>query len=120
VRGGLIVPNLEGIAKNDYDPAVIDSSADRLREIAERYRTLVVLIPSRALWVGNSRSRAIEDRVHTAFVVALQRRGIDVLDLQPVLEAQLAPLAYHFANDGHWNVRGHALAAHAISQHLAR
>lgn len=120
VRAGLIVPNLEGIAKNDYDPAVIDSSANRLQEIAEQYRTLVVLIPSRALWVGNSRSRAIEERVHTAFVVALQRRGIDVLDLQPVLEAQLAPLSYHFVNDGHWNARGHALAAHAISQHLAR
>lgn len=120
VKAGLIVPNLEGIAKNDYDPATIDSSANRLREIAERYRTLVVLIPSRALWIGNSHSQAVENRVHTAFVVALQRRGIDVLDLQPVLEAQLAPLAYHFANDGHWNVRGHALAAHAISQHLAR
>ncbi len=120
VQAGLILPNLEGIAKNDYDPAVIDSSADRLRDIAERYRTLVVLIPSRALWVGPPRSRAIEERVHTAFVVALQRRGIDVLDLQPVLEAQLAPLAYHFANDGHWNARGHALAAHTISQHLAR
>jgi hypothetical protein len=120
VKAGLIVPNLEGIAKNDYDPAVIDSSADRLLDIAERYRMLVVLIPSRALWVGNSRSRAIEDRVHTAFIVALQRRGIDVLDLQPVLEAQLAPLSYHFANDGHWNAHGHALAARAISQHLAR
>ena len=120
VKAGVIVPNLEGIAKNDYDPVIIDSSADRLLNIAERYRTLIVLIPSRALWVGNSRSRAIEERVHTAFIVALQRRGIDVLDLQPVLEAQLAPLSYHFANDGHWNVRGHALAAHAISQHLAR
>jgi hypothetical protein len=120
VRAGLIVPNLEGIAKNAYDPAMIDSSADRLQEIAERYRTLVVLIPSRALWVGDSRSRAIEERVHTAFIVALRRRGIDVLDLQPVLEAQLAPLSYHFDNDGRWNARGHALAAHAISQHLAR
>lgn len=120
VRAGLIVPNLEGIAKNDYAPAVIESSANRVQKIAEQYRTLVVLIPSRALWVGNAGTRAVEDRVHTAFIVALQRRGIDVLDLQPVLEAQGAPLAYHFANDGHWNVRGHALAAHAISQHLAR
>ena len=102
-------PNPEGIATNDYDPAVIDSSANRLRGIAERYRTLVVLIPSRALWLGNSRSRAVEDRVHTAFIVALQRRGIDVLDLQPVLEAQLAPLSYHFANDGQF----HALALSA-------
>lgn len=120
VEAGLIVPNLKGIARNEYAPTIIDSSADRLQEIAERYRTLVVLIPSRALWVGNSRSQAVEDRVHTALVVALQRRKIDVLDLQPVLEAQRAPLTYHFANDGHWNARGHALAAHAISQHLAR
>ena len=52
VKAGLIVPNLEGMAKNDYDPAIIDSSANRLRDIAERYRALVVLIPSRALWVG--------------------------------------------------------------------
>lgn len=118
VKAGMIVPNLEGIAKNEYDPAIIEASANRLRGIAERYRALVVLIPSRALWVGNA--RAVEDRVHTAFVVALQRRGIDVLDLQPVLEAQGDPLSYHFANDGHWNPRGHALAAHAISQHLAR
>lgn len=118
VKAGLIVPNLEGIAKNEYDPAFIEASANRLQAIAERYRTLVVLIPSRALWVGNS--RAVEDRVHTAFMVALQRRGIDVLDLQPLLEAQGAPLSYHFANDGHWNARGHALAARAISQHLAR
>lgn len=28
VKAGLIVPNLEGIAKNDYDPAAIDSSAN--------------------------------------------------------------------------------------------
>jgi len=118
VKAGLIVPNLEGIAKNEYDPAVIEASANRLQEIAERYRVLVVLIPSRALWVGNS--RAVEERVHTAFMVALLRRGIDVLDLQPVLEAQGSPLTYHFANDGHWNAQGHALAAHAISQHLAR
>ena len=118
VKAGLIVPNLEGIAGNGYDPAIIDASANRLQDIADRYRTLVVLIPSRALWVGDARS--VEDRVHTAFIVALQRRGIDVLDLQPVLEAQGAPLSYYFANDGHWNAGGHALAARAISQHLAR
>lgn len=118
VKAGLIVPNLEGIAKNNYAPEVIESSADRLLDIARRYQVLVVLIPSRALWVGPS--RAVENRVHKAFVVALQQRGIEVLDLRPLLEAKGTPLAYHFANDGHWTPQGHALAAEAISQHLAR
>lgn len=118
VKAGLIVPNLEGIAKNDYAPEIIESSADRLQEIAKRYHALVVLIPSRALWVGPS--RAVEDRVHKAFGAALQQRGIEVLDLRPLLEAKGTPLAYHFANDGHWTPEGHALAAEAISQHLAR
>lgn len=118
VKAGLIVPNLEGIAKNDDVPEVIKSSADRLQGIAKRYHALVVLIPSRALWVGPS--RAVEDRVHKAFGTALRQRGIDVLDLRPMLEAQGTPLTYHFTNDGHWTPAGHALAAEAISQHLAR
>lgn len=118
VQAGLITPNLEGIGGNEDDPRIVEASADRLLEIARRYRALVVLIPSRALWVGPS--RAVEDRVHRAFAAALRQRGIDVLDLRPVLEAKGTPLAYHFANDGHWNPAGHALAAEAISQHLAR
>lgn len=108
----------QSVIRNEYDPAVIDGAADRLEKIAERYRGTVVLIPSRALWIGEDRS--VEERFHTAFTVALQRRGIDVLDLQPVLEAQGSPLSYDFANDGHWTAGGHALVARAISQHLAR
>jgi hypothetical protein len=41
-----------------------------------------------------------------------------MLDLRPLLEAGGAPLAYHFNNDGHWNARGHALAAEAIAKCL--
>ena len=108
----------QGVTRNEYDPAAIDLAADRLEKIAEQYRATVVLIPSRALWFGEDRS--VEERVTTAFTVALQRRGIDVLDLQPVLESQGSPLSYYFANDGHWTAGGHALVAQAISQHLAR
>lgn len=108
----------QGVAHNDYDPTIIDRAADQLGKIADRYRATVVLIPSRALWMGADRS--MEDRLNTAFTVALQRRGIDVLDLQPILEAQGSPLSYYFAHDGHWTAGGHALVAHAISQHLAR
>ena len=112
------VAGRQGIAHNRHDPALIDSAADKLEKIAGEYRATVVLVPSRALWIGAARSD--EERVATAFTVALQRRGIDVLDLQPVLEAQGSPLSYYFANDGHWTAGGHALVAHAISQHLAR
>lgn len=117
VRAGVIIPNLEGISKNDYEPAAIESSADKLQELSKRYRLLVVLIPSRALWVGEN--RAVEDRVHKAFAAALAGRGVAMLDLRPLFEKEGAPLAYHFANDGHWTARGHELAAEAIARCLA-
>jgi hypothetical protein len=118
VRAGLIVPNLDGIPRHENDPAIIEASADRLQALAGQYRLLVVLIPSRALWVGNN--RAVEARLHEAFVAALRSRDIDVLDLRPFFEAGGAPLGYHFANDGHWSPRGHLLAAEAIGRHLGR
>ncbi len=117
VRAGAIVPNFAGVALNTYDAKVIEASADQLQRLSNRYPTLVVLIPSRALWIGDN--RAEEDRVHKALVAALIQRGIAVLDLRPLMEAGGAPLAYHFANDGHWNARGHALAAEAIAKCLA-
>jgi hypothetical protein len=116
VGAGAIVPNLAGMATNAYQPEVIEASADRLQALAKRYRLLAVLIPSRALWIGEN--RAVEDRVHKALVAALIKHGVSVLDLRPLLEAGGAPLAYHFANDGHWNARGHALAAEAIAKCL--
>ena len=118
VRAGLVVPNLEGVARHADDPALVTAAADRLQALARQYSLLVVLIPSRALWVGDN--RAVEDRLHGAFVAALGSRDIEVLDLRPFFEAGGAPLGYHFANDGHWSPRGHRLAADAISQHLAR
>lgn len=114
---GAIVPNLEGMARNVHDPAMIDASADRLQALAARYRLLVVLIPSRALWIGDG--RITEGRIHQALVAALIGRGVAVLDLRPPFEAGGTPLAYHFANDGHWNARGHRLAAEAIARCLA-
>jgi hypothetical protein len=117
VRMGLIVPNLDGMAHNSYSPEMIEASAGKIAVIAGRYRTLVMLIPSRGLWVGPNRS--IEDKVHRALVAALERRGLEVLDLRPLFEAGGAPLSYHFANDPHWNARGHRLAAEAIARRLA-
>jgi hypothetical protein len=116
VRGGLVIPNLKGLAVNEDAPAVVEASADMILKIASRQRTLVMLIPSRGLWTGPN--RALEQRVHAALVAALGRRGVDVLDLRPAFEAG-GRLELHFANDGHWNARGHELAAHAIVERLA-
>jgi hypothetical protein len=117
VSMGLIVPNFDGMSQNSYSPEVIEASAAKIAEIAGRYQTLVMLIPSRALWIGAN--RAVEDKVHRALVAALVRRGLEILDLRPLFEAGGAPLAYHFANDPHWNAEGHRLAAEAIARRLA-
>lgn len=113
---GVITPNIDGMAANAESATVIASSADRVQQIARRYRTTVMLIPSRGLWAGSNRES--EDKVHRALVAALQARGVEVLDLRPLLEAGGAPLGYHFDNDGHWNARGHRVAAQAIVDRL--
>jgi hypothetical protein len=118
VRAGLVIRNFDGMSRNEYSPGIVESSADAVLEIARQYRTLVVIIPSRGLWVGPNKT--VEDRVHRLFVSALVRRGIDVLDLRPLFEAGGQPLAYHFANDAHWTPQGHALAAAAIAKRLGQ
>jgi hypothetical protein len=116
VRAGLIVPNLEGMSVNVYAPEKIEESVRKLEEIAQGQKTLVVLIASRGLWVGPN--RAAEDLVHRSLVAGLHEHGLAVLDLRAPFEAGGAPLQYHFANDGHWNEKGHALAAEAIAKRL--
>ena len=113
---GLVTPNLRGISRTPDADAAIAASAQAVAALAEGHRLLVVLIPSRALWVGADRAR--EDSVHRRFVAALQARGIAVLDLRPLVEAGGQPLSWHFANDGHWNAEGHRQAAEAIARRL--
>jgi hypothetical protein len=113
VRTHMLVPNLVGIAKNTYSQEIIERSANRLAEIASRYKhTMILIIPSRALWVGNN--RYTEDRVHREFVAALVTRHLNVTDMRKTFEAGGDPLSNHFRNDGHWNPRGHRLAAEML------
>jgi SGNH hydrolase-like domain, acetyltransferase AlgX len=114
VRANLLVPNLVGIPKNTYSSRIIKDSANRLAEIARRYRHAVILIvPSRALWVGDN--RPVEDLVHREFVAALRARHLDVIDLRSTFESGGDPLSHHFRNDGHWNPTGHRLAAASLA-----
>jgi len=113
VRANFLVPNRDGISRNAYSQEVIERSANRLAEIARRYKhATILIIPSRALWVGDHRS--VEDRVHREFVTALTARHLNVIDMREVFESRGRPLSNHFRNDGHWNAKGHRLAAEAL------
>ena len=114
VRTHLLIPNLVGIPQNRYSQSVIESSANRLAEIAHRYKhAKILIIPSRALWVGNNRS--VEDRVHREFIAALLDRDLSVTDMRHVFESDGNPLSNHFRDDGHWNPKGHRSAAEALA-----
>ena len=50
---GLIRPNIEGIAHKAFSGEIIESTARRTARLAKKYDTTVVIVHSRALWIGN-------------------------------------------------------------------
>jgi len=116
VRLGLITPNLAGVPQNRYSQNIVTSSVKRLVSLMAGMRATVLIIPSRSLWVGGQRKAA--DRTHKEFIKLAREAGLDIVDPRQRFEASGAPLSYHFDNDGHWNARGHAVAAKALSQFL--
>ena len=117
VRAHLVVPNLEGVSSAKFDPKVVDSAAERLARLARRYETTVVLLPSRALWHGDTKED--ERLTHEMFATRLRTLGVDVVDLRSAFERGGNPLQYHFRGDPHWNKAGNALAADIVAAHLA-
>jgi SGNH hydrolase-like domain, acetyltransferase AlgX len=118
VQHSLITPNLEGIGdENVSGKAVISSALQLVRLVAGR-NAVILIIPSRRLWVGETVRRAQAARVHAAFIDNLRTYGMKVVDIRNRLEIGGNPLSYHFANDGHWNEAGHQLAAEALSEAL--
>jgi hypothetical protein len=99
-----------------YDKKVIDSSINKLVRIAKKFDTIILIIPSRWLWVGNHIS--VADKIHREFVDQLTKSGLKFIDLRPYLETGGSPMQYHFKNDAHWNVRGHRLAAQVMAAYL--
>ena len=118
-RSGLLRPNLDGISEINGSDAALTSSTERLVQLARGREAMVLIIPSRRLWVGPAAERATAGQVHTALVARLGEAGLRVVDLRSRLEQGGAPLGYHFVNDGHWNAEGHRLAAMALAEALA-
>ena len=114
VSAGLIVPNLIGIPAPLLSPAVIDASVAELEHLAAGRRVIALIIPSRGLWV-EPRQGAVHQQ-HQASVERARQRGIVVVDPRDRFESGGEPLAYHFANDGHWRPTAHAVAAELLHE----
>lgn len=104
--------------KNDYSTNIVKSSSEEVVKIATNYNTVILIIPSRALWAGQNIDA--ERRVHEEFVQALRAAGLDVVDMKPLLEKDGNPSQYYFTTDPHWNAAGHAAAAAALADYFAR
>jgi hypothetical protein len=119
IESGLLIANLDGIPVTDHSRSMIESSVDQLERIADIdgiNDVLVILIPSRGLWLEDLSSE--HEKIHYDFVDSLRSSGLNFIDLRNEFENSGDPLQFHFSNDGHWNQKGHALAASAIATYL--
>ncbi|MFH0954119.1 MAG: SGNH/GDSL hydrolase family protein, partial [Verrucomicrobiota bacterium] len=74
VRLGLVMPSVEGMPRNEYSEELVQSAASALEKTVEGYEPVILIIPSRALWVGGWESA--EAKTHDAFVAALRAKGM--------------------------------------------
>lgn len=112
IRAGLIA-TIRHMPNRLPGAEIIDNSIRKLVGIGRRYDMTLLVIPSRGLWIGDKRAEV--DRVHRMFIAGLKTTGLKFIDLRPMLEKDGAPMGYHFVNDGHWQPRGHELAARALA-----
>ena len=98
---------------NDY---VINTSVLRLMDLDHEYDLLILVIPSRGLWQGDNQQSV--SKIHDRFVELLAHKKLDHVDLRSAMEETGDPLSHHFSLEGHWNEKGHALAAKELSRHL--
>jgi len=103
---------MDAAQKNKLDETVLRGGCDELVKLAaESPDTLVLIIPSRRLWLAN---KATESKIHETFVQMCRTAGLRVIDLKPVLEQSADPLGFYFAHDQHWSPRGQAAAAEEL------
>lgn len=120
VDAGMITPNLEGIAPPELDAKAVRSTAAHVAALAAGQPTIVLIIPSRWLWVGDpARSKAVSES-HVALVADLRERGVRVIDPRDYMERNGPPLKYHFMNDGHWRASMHRIAAEMLDEALGQ
>jgi len=100
------------IPNNEFSEQILISSCNELVKLATNYNSVILIIPSRALWHGNKIEE--EKKVHDRFVQLLRKAGLQVVDMRPTFEQAVDPLSHYFSTDPHWNPSGHAEAADAL------
>ena len=118
-EAGLINPNIN---TSEFINKDLVGSASFIKNLTSKFDSFIVLIPNRYNWAG-SQERIIKYRnEHTIFKKELKKRGLAVLDLREKFEdISTEPLIeFHFAQDGHWNEKGHSIAAEEISKFVSR
>jgi lysophospholipase L1-like esterase len=91
------------------------------RATARGARFGVVLIPFYDQVAGTPYGRGFTvDRPQRRILASCGERALLCLDLLPALRGSGDPRELYYLKDGHWTVRGHEVAAEAISAWLAR
>lgn len=112
---GFIRPNLQGIPNFKFSQEIIRNSVSRLKKLIHSFDSIILIIPSRALWTGVKERRDITNQIHRAFIKELKNKKINYVDIRSLLEKSKAPLKYHFKYDGHWTRDAHQIAAKALA-----
>lgn len=99
----------------DINESTIHSSAIKLKEMANGYNVLILIIPSKALWLENRKE--IERRKHINFVSLLNTMNMNVVDLYNIIDEN-DPLTYYFNRDGHFNQKGHLMAGNTLRNYI--
>ena len=119
IKIGFIKSNSDGIFLTDYNIDSIKSSANKVVEVSQGYDTIVLLIPSRKLWIGSKYEKDIALKIHNKFIELLISNDLIVVDMKKILEKEI-PIKYYFKNDGHWNNDGHRAAAIALRNEILK
>ena len=107
--------NISELSENYDFENIINESAKRLNLIAKKYEnTIVLIIPSRGLWVGTNKNR--ERNIHYQFINKLKIYDLNIIDMLEHFEAGGNPLSYYFPNNGHWNEHGHQKVSEVLFQ----
>src|SRR5205814_8550192 len=85
-RLGLVVPNAQDAAESDISDEAIASSAERLHRLIDKRTAIVLVIPSRGLWLGSPEHRQAISRADTAFIGQIRQAGIDVVHVKERIE----------------------------------
>jgi hypothetical protein len=115
---GLIVDNFRIVRSLKYDSERIKQSAIKLKSISSKVKTLVLLIPSRGLWVGSKKNKKIADQLHKSFISEIRKLKIDYIDLRHLMELSGNPMNFHFKFDGHWTKEAHLIAANELAKKI--